>query len=156
MSGLNLAINIGSSNLQQNISGFAPEVLAEIVRQQEERTEEQKKLIAQLEAALDLNQRQVRAALDILNEKNIPPELLSSKLIEIAARFKALQGTNCISSARSELLGEREGGTARLEEAVAAYPRRWRKTRATGSARLGCEFWQSGGRDDADRGPHQR
>jgi hypothetical protein len=91
MSGLNLAINIGSSNLQQNISGFSPEVLAEIVRQQGERTEEQKKLIAQLEAALDLNQRQVRAALDILNEKNIPPESLLSKLIEIAERFKALQ-----------------------------------------------------------------
>ena len=27
MSGLNLAINIGSDNLQQNISGFAPKVL---------------------------------------------------------------------------------------------------------------------------------
>jgi tetratricopeptide (TPR) repeat protein len=91
MSGWNLAVNIGGSNRQENISGVAPEVLAAIVQQNAERSEEQKKLIAQLESTLDLNQRQVQAALDILNEKNIPPERLASKLIEIAEQFKALQ-----------------------------------------------------------------
>ena len=48
VSGLNLGINIGLGNRQENISGVAPEVLAAIVRQNDERSEEQKKLIARL------------------------------------------------------------------------------------------------------------
>jgi hypothetical protein len=44
-----------------------------------------------LETDLDLNQRQIRAALEILGEANVPPERLAAKLIEIAERFRALQ-----------------------------------------------------------------
>lgn len=37
-----------------------------------------------------MNEREVRAALDILGEANIPPERLAAKLVEIAERYKAL------------------------------------------------------------------
>jgi len=42
---------------------------------------------------LDLNLGQVRAALGILGENDIPPERLAAKLVEIAERFKDLQAT---------------------------------------------------------------
>jgi tetratricopeptide (TPR) repeat protein len=55
--------------------------------------ETDKKLIARLEQDLDLNQRQIQAALNILGETNVAPERLAPKLVEIAERFKALQQT---------------------------------------------------------------
>jgi hypothetical protein len=73
--------------------GIPPEQLAAVIQQGHDLSESQKKLIAELEAKLDLNQRQVRGALDILGEKDIPPERLAAKLVEIAERFKALQAT---------------------------------------------------------------
>ena len=73
--------------------GITEEQRAALVRPYEELSDTQKKLIARLEAELDLNQRQVRAALDILGERDIPPEHLAAKLVEIAERFKALQAT---------------------------------------------------------------
>ena len=73
--------------------GITEEQRAALVRPYEELSDTQKKLIALLEAELDLNQRQVRAALDILGERDIPPEHLAAKLVEIAERFKALQAT---------------------------------------------------------------
>ena len=91
MSGINLAFNIGGANRQENISGVAPEILAAIVRQHDERSQEQKKLIARLEKDLDLNHGQMRAALDIVGEANVPLEGMSSKRIEVAQRFRALQ-----------------------------------------------------------------
>ena len=42
---------------------------------------------------LDLNQRQIRAALGILGENDIPPERLAAKLVEIAERFTDLHAT---------------------------------------------------------------
>jgi tetratricopeptide (TPR) repeat protein len=90
----NFAINIGRvTNRQGIIAGVAPEQLAEIVQQHKEHSETQKKLILRLEETLDLNQRQIRAALDILGEANVPPERLAAKLIEIAERFKGLQAS---------------------------------------------------------------
>jgi tetratricopeptide (TPR) repeat protein len=78
--------------------GISPEQLAALIRQhadhsetQRNLSEAQKKLIAKLEGDLDLNQRQIRAALEILGEKDIPPERLAAKLVEIAERFKELQ-----------------------------------------------------------------
>jgi tetratricopeptide (TPR) repeat protein len=71
--------------------GIPLEHLEGLVRPFRELSATQKKLIAELEAKLDLNQRQVRAALDILGEKDIPPERLAAKLVEIAERFKAFQ-----------------------------------------------------------------
>ena len=73
--------------------GIPPEQLAALIQQAHDLSESQKKLIAELEAKLDLNQRQVRAALDIVGEKDIQPERLAAKLVEIAGRFKALQAT---------------------------------------------------------------
>jgi tetratricopeptide (TPR) repeat protein len=74
------------------IAGVPPDQLEALVKGRvAERTELQTKLITQLEARLDLNNRQIRAAVNILGEANVPPELLAAKLVEIAERFKALQ-----------------------------------------------------------------
>jgi tetratricopeptide (TPR) repeat protein len=73
------------------VCGTPPELLAALIRQAGDLSESQKKLITNLESQLDLNQRQIRAALEILGENNIPPERLASKLVEIAERFKELQ-----------------------------------------------------------------
>jgi hypothetical protein len=59
----------------------------------EELTSQQRENIALLKDKLDLNERQVRAALGILGENDVPPERLAAKLVEIAERFKDLQAT---------------------------------------------------------------
>jgi tetratricopeptide (TPR) repeat protein len=59
----------------------------------EELTAQQRENITLLKEKLDLNERQVRAALGILGENDIPPERLAAKLVEIAESFKALKST---------------------------------------------------------------
>src|ERR1043166_7745230 len=59
----------------------------------EELTTAQKETIGLLREKLDLNNQQIRAALDIIGEKNIPPERLAAKLVEVAERYKTLQAT---------------------------------------------------------------
>src|SRR4029077_21251843 len=59
----------------------------------EELTIQQRDNIGLLKEKLDLNERQVRAALGILGENDIAPERLAAKLVEIAERFKDLQAT---------------------------------------------------------------
>src|SRR6266446_1984365 len=87
-------IAIGGSVTGSTINiGVPPEQLAALVRQATDLSETQKKVIAKLEGELDLNQRQIRAALSTLGENDIPPERLAAKLVEIAERFKALQET---------------------------------------------------------------
>jgi hypothetical protein len=87
-------IAIGGSVTGSTINiGVPPEQLATLVRQAADLSETQKKVIEKLEDELDLNQRQIRAALGILGENDIPPERLAAKLVEIAERFKELQGT---------------------------------------------------------------
>ncbi len=87
-------IAIGGSVSSSTINiGVPPEQMAALVRQSTELSETQKKLIAKLEGELDLNQRQIHAALAILGENDIPPERLAAKLVEIAERFKDLRAT---------------------------------------------------------------
>jgi tetratricopeptide (TPR) repeat protein len=88
--GVAIGGNVSGSTI--NI-GIPPEQLAALVRQATDLSESQKKLIAKLEGELDLNQRQIHAALDIVGENNVPPERLAAKLVEIAERFKILQET---------------------------------------------------------------
>src|SRR6516165_11290005 len=79
------------------ITGVPLEKVDELVRDAkrplEELTAQQKENIALLKEKLELNERQVRAALGILGENDIPPERLAAKLVEIAERFKDLQAT---------------------------------------------------------------
>jgi tetratricopeptide (TPR) repeat protein len=79
------------------INGVPIEKVDELVRNRtlplQELTIQQRENIAQLKEKLDLNERQVRAALTILGENDVPPERLAAKLVEIAERFKALQAT---------------------------------------------------------------
>src|SRR5262249_3178598 len=87
-------IAIGGSVTGSTINiGVPSEQLAALVRQTADLSETQKKVIAKLEGELDLNQRQIRAALGILGENDIPPERLAAKLVEIAESFKALRET---------------------------------------------------------------
>src|SRR5436190_10495853 len=79
------------------IIGIPQEKVDELVRDAqrplEELTAQQRENIALLKEKLDLNVSQVRAALGILGENDIPPERLAAKLVEIAERFKTLQET---------------------------------------------------------------
>src|SRR6516162_7667191 len=79
------------------VIGIPQEKVDELVRDAkrplEELTAQQKENIALLKEKLDLNERQVRAALGILGENDIPPERLAAKLVEIAERFQDLQAT---------------------------------------------------------------
>ena len=79
------------------IIGIPQEKVDELVRDAkrplEDLTTQQRENIVLLKEKLDLNERQVRAALGILGENDIPPERLAAKLVEIAERFKNLQAT---------------------------------------------------------------
>jgi tetratricopeptide (TPR) repeat protein len=57
----------------------------------EEQAETQKKLIARLEKDLELNEHQMRAALEAAGEAEVPPEQIAARLVEIAGRYKALR-----------------------------------------------------------------
>ena len=83
VSGSILTIGIPSEQLEHLVATRTKELT--------ERSEEQKKLIDRLEKDLDLNERQISAALEIVGERNITPERLADKLVEVAQRFKALQ-----------------------------------------------------------------
>src|SRR5262252_9548107 len=87
-------VAIGGSVTGSTINiGIPPEQLTALVRQAADLSETQKKVIAKLEGELDINQRQIRAALSVLGENDIPPERLAAKLVEIAESFKALKAT---------------------------------------------------------------
>ncbi|MGX9431798.1 hypothetical protein [Bradyrhizobium sp. LeoA1S1] len=88
--GVAISGNVSGSTIS---IGIPAEQLAAIVRQANDLSEMQKEQIAKLKSDLDLNQRQIYAALNILGENNVPPERLGAKLVEIAERFKALQAT---------------------------------------------------------------
>src|SRR5215813_354379 len=79
------------------IIGIPQEKVDELVRDAkrplEELTTQQRENIVLLKEKLDLNERQVRAALGIVGENDIPPERLAAKLVEIAERFEVLQET---------------------------------------------------------------
>src|SRR5262245_1108330 len=79
------------------IIGIPQEKVDELVREGkrplEELTTQQRENIVLLKEKLDLNERQVRAALNIVGENDIPSERLAAKLVEIAESFKALQVT---------------------------------------------------------------
>jgi hypothetical protein len=63
------------------------ELVRDAKRPLEGLTSQQRENIALLKEKLDLNERQVRAALGILGENDIPPERLAAKLVQIAERF---------------------------------------------------------------------
>jgi tetratricopeptide (TPR) repeat protein len=91
-------VAIGRDVIQSTvIIGIPQEKVDELVRDAkrslEELTVQQRENIALLKEKLDLNLGQVRAALGILGENDIPPERLAAKLVEIAERFKDLQAT---------------------------------------------------------------
>jgi tetratricopeptide (TPR) repeat protein len=87
----------GSVTNSTVIIGIPQEKVDELVRDAkrplEELTTQQRENIALLKEKLDLNVSQVRAALGIVGENDVPPERLTGKLVEIAERFKELQAT---------------------------------------------------------------
>jgi tetratricopeptide (TPR) repeat protein len=79
------------------IIGIPQEKVDELVRDAkrplEELTSQQRDNIVLLKEKLDLNERQVRVALGIVGENDVPLERLAAKLVEIAESFKALRET---------------------------------------------------------------
>ena len=71
--------------------GIPPEQIIELLKPLQDLTEGQKGMISRLQSDLDLNEHQMRAALDIVGETNIPPERLAAKLVEIAQKFNDLK-----------------------------------------------------------------
>ena len=69
------------------------ELVRDAKRPLEELTTQQRDNIVLLKEKLDLNVRQVHAALAVLGENDIPPERLAAKLVEITEHFKSLQTT---------------------------------------------------------------
>jgi tetratricopeptide (TPR) repeat protein len=88
--------NITASNVSV-VCGIPPEVLDALVKSRtvvlEELINAHRETVALLKGNLDLNERQIRAALNAVGENHIPPERLAAKLVEIAERFKDLQAT---------------------------------------------------------------
>src|SRR3974390_1889108 len=72
------------------------ELVRDAKRPLEELTAQQRDNILLLKEKLDLNGRQVRAALAILGENDVPQDRLAAKLVEIAERFKDLQATTSV------------------------------------------------------------
>jgi tetratricopeptide (TPR) repeat protein len=95
--GVAIGGNVSNSTIHDS-----PEEIAQIVRLRtqplEFLTETQRQLIARLQADLDLNQRQIHVALEIVGQANVPPERLADKLVEFAERFKTLQASALIQS----------------------------------------------------------
>ena len=83
MGSFNFAFSVASTCVQHNITGITPDQFAALIRDHTNHSETQKKLIVRLETDLELNHRQIRAALNILGEANVPPERLAEKLVEI-------------------------------------------------------------------------
>src|SRR5262249_16426578 len=84
----------GSVSGSTVIIGIPQEKVDELVRDAkrplEELTTQQRENIALLKEKLDLNERQVRAALGILGGKDIYPERLEAKISEIARTLKGI------------------------------------------------------------------
>ena len=82
-------------NVSNSTIGVPYEKLEEAIRSRtkdlEDLSESEKETNALLKEKLDLNQRQVKSALEIVGEANVPPERLAAKLVEIAEKFKDLQ-----------------------------------------------------------------
>ena len=88
--GIAIGRNVSDSTINIDL---LPEQVAALIRRTAYLSEAQQKMIVELEGKLDVNQRQIRAALEILGEGKVPPGRLTAKLVEIAGRFKALQTT---------------------------------------------------------------
>jgi tetratricopeptide (TPR) repeat protein len=77
------------------ICGIPPEKFEALVKERtkplEDLTAAQRETIVTIKKELDVNEAQIRAALDTLGEKDIPSEQLAAKLVEIAQQFKELR-----------------------------------------------------------------
>jgi hypothetical protein len=86
----NTALGIGGQIVQTNIVGVPPEDVTELIKQQGKLSALLEEKIERLGEALELKDGQMRAALKIVYEADVPSEQQGAKLIEIAERFKAL------------------------------------------------------------------
>jgi tetratricopeptide (TPR) repeat protein len=113
----NSAIGIGGTFVQTNINGVPPEVVTQLVKQRADYSELQRKEIERLAAALELKERQARAALKIVYEADVPSEQQGAKLIESAERFKALLATSLATPGDSPKITDLKVGVRAAIEA---------------------------------------
>src|ERR1700741_115326 len=95
--GIAIGGNVSGSTL---VIGISQQKVDELVRDAkrplEELTAQQRDNIILLKEKLDINERQVHAALAIIGENDVPQERWAAKLVEIAERFKDLQATTSV------------------------------------------------------------
>jgi hypothetical protein len=112
----NAALGIGSQIVQTNIVGVPPEDIAELIKQQGKLSALLEEKNARLAEALELKDGQVRAALKIVYEADVPSEQQGAKLIEIAKRFKALlAGSLTTPDDTSKIVGLKNDVRAAIE-----------------------------------------
>ncbi len=96
--GCGTAIGGSVNGTVTNNCGFSYEQVEALVRERtrplEDLTIEQRETIAAIRRNLDSNDAQIRAALDSLGEKNVPPELLVRRLVGILLQFKELRSSS--------------------------------------------------------------
>jgi len=94
-------IAIGGSVTGSTINiGVHPEQLTALVQQAADLSETQKKVIAKLEGELDINQRQIRAALSVLGENDIPPGAVGSQACRNRRELQSAKGNSFRSAQR--------------------------------------------------------
>jgi hypothetical protein len=97
--GIAIGGSVSSSTINIGIPQEKVDALVRDARRPlEDLTAQQRENIALLKEKLDLNERQVRAALGILGENDIAPERLAAKLVQIAESFKALKAATAFAS----------------------------------------------------------
>ncbi len=93
--GCGTAIGGSVTGTVTNNCGFSYSQVEALVKERtkplEDLTTAQRETIAEIKRSLDSNDAQIRAALDTLGEKNIPPEMRVSRLVVILQQFKELR-----------------------------------------------------------------
>src|SRR3974377_1238953 len=98
--GIAIGGNVTGSTLNIGIpQQKVDELVRDAKRPLEELTAQQRDNILLLKEKLDINERQVRAALATLGENDVPQDQLAAKLVEIAERFKDLLATPSVDPA---------------------------------------------------------
>lgn len=98
----NFGIAIGGNVTNATIiAGISQDKVDELIRERtrpfEELTAAQRETIVLLRQTLDLNQRQIYSALEVLGEAAIPPEKVAAKLVEMAEHLKQLRNVAAVS-----------------------------------------------------------
>ena len=89
---INSTINIAPGISSEQFAAMVAQVMAENSRILSKAMAPMEALIARLDS-YEINQQQMRTALVIIGENDIPPERMGTKFVEIAEQYKVLKGS---------------------------------------------------------------